>query len=137
MVTDWEGTLPDPYTQINLTEVEDAAPADGFGDRWEARVARTSLEAEQTGMTLFRLRPGKRSPFMHRHTRAEEVYVILAGSGRIKLDDDLRDVRALDAIRVRPDVARALEAGPDGLEFLVVGPHHQGDGEPVDDPWVA
>ncbi len=73
----------------------------------------------------------------HRHTRAEEVYVILAGTGRIKLDDELRDVRALDAIRVRPDVARALEAGPDGLEFLAVGPHHQGDGEPVDDPWVA
>ena len=58
-------------------------------------------------------------------------------TGRIKLDDELRDVRALDAIRVRPDVARALEAGPDGLEFLAVGPHHQGDGEPVDDPWVA
>ena len=73
----------------------------------------------------------------HRHTRAEEVYVILAGTGRIKLDAELRDVRALDAIRVRPDVARALEAEPDGLEFLAVGPHHQGDGEPVDDPGLT
>jgi mannose-6-phosphate isomerase-like protein (cupin superfamily) len=129
--------MPQPYTQIHLTEVEDAAPANGFEDRWEARVARTSLQAEQTGVTHFRLRPGKRSPFSHRHAQAEEVYVILAGSGRMKLDDDLLDVRALDAIRVRPDVARALEAGPDGLEFLAVGPHHLGDGEPVDDPWVT
>jgi mannose-6-phosphate isomerase-like protein (cupin superfamily) len=129
--------MPEPYTQINLAEVEDAAPANGFGGRWEARVARTSLQAEQTGVTHVRLRPGKRSPFSHRHAQAEEVYVILSGSGQIKLGDDLRDVRALDAIRVRPDVARALEAGPDGLEFLAFGPHHDGDGEPVDDPWVA
>jgi mannose-6-phosphate isomerase-like protein (cupin superfamily) len=129
--------MPEPYTQINLAEVEDAAPANGFEDRWEARVARVPLQSEQTGVTHFRLRPGKRSPFSHRHTRAEEVYVILAGSGRINLGGDLLDVRALDAVRVRPDVPRALEAGPDGLEFLVVGPHHEGDGEPVDDPWVA
>jgi mannose-6-phosphate isomerase-like protein (cupin superfamily) len=129
--------MPEPYTQINLADVEDAAPANGFGDRWEARVARTSLQAEQTGVTHFRLRPGKRSPFAHRHTEAEEVYVILAGSGQVKLGDDLVNVGALDAIRVRPDVVRALEAGPEGLEFLVVGPHHDGDGEPVDDPWIA
>jgi mannose-6-phosphate isomerase-like protein (cupin superfamily) len=124
------------YTQINLADVEDAAPANGFGERWEARVARVPLEAEQTGVTHFRLRPGKRSPFAHRHGDAEEVYVILAGSGRIKLDDEVMDVRALDAIRVAPTVVRALEAGPEGLEFLAVGPYHQGDGEPVDDPWV-
>jgi quercetin dioxygenase-like cupin family protein len=129
--------MSDPYTQINLAEVEDAAPANGFGDRWEARVARTELGAEETGVTHFRLRAGKRSPFVHRHENAEEVYVILAGTGRIKLDDELRDVRALDAIRIGPDAARALEAGPDGLEFLAFGPHHDADGEPVDDPWVA
>ena len=129
--------MPPPYTQINLTDVDDAAPANGFGARWEARVARTPLQAEQTGVTHFRLRPGKRSPFSHRHAHAEEVYVILAGSGRIKLDDELVDVGPLDAIRIAPPVARALEAGPDGLEFLVFGPHHEGDGEPVDDPWVG
>ena len=129
--------MPEAYTQLNLADVEDAAPANGFGDRWEARVARTPLDAEQTGVTHFRLHPGKRSPFAHRHTQAEEVYVILAGSGQIKLGDELRDVHTLDAIRVRADVRRALEAGPDGLEFLVVGPHFENDGEPVDDPWVA
>ena len=130
------GDMPRPYTQINLADVEDAAPANGFADRWEARVARVPLGAEQTGVTHFRLRPGKRSPFAHRHTRAEEVYVILSGSGRIKLDDEVLDVRPLDAIRVAPEVVRAMEAGRDGLEFVVFGPHHGADGEEVDDPWV-
>jgi quercetin dioxygenase-like cupin family protein len=128
--------MSSPHTHINLADVQDAAPAGGFGDRWEARVARVDLEAEQTGVTHFRLRPGKRSPFAHRHARAEEVYVILAGSGRVKLDDEITDVRTLDAIRIAPDVVRAFEAGPDGLEFLVVGPHHDADGEPVRDIWV-
>ena len=88
-------------------------------------------------MTFFRLRPGKRSPFTHRHAAAEEVYVVLRGSGRVKLDDELRDVGPLDAVRVAPATARAFEAGPEGLEFLAVGAHHPGDGEPVDDAWTA
>jgi mannose-6-phosphate isomerase-like protein (cupin superfamily) len=88
-------------------------------------------------VTHFRLRPGKRSPFSHRHASAEEIYVVLSGSGRIKLDDRISDVRALDAIRIAPQVARAFEAGPEGLELLAFGPHHAGDGEQVDDPWVA
>ncbi len=125
------------HSRINLADVADAAPAGGFGDRWEARVARTDLKAEQTGLTYFRLRPGKRSPFMHRHKHAEEVYVILSGSGQIKLDDEIVDVGALDAVRVAPEVARAFEAGPEGLEFIAVGPHHDGDGEPVEDSWVG
>jgi mannose-6-phosphate isomerase-like protein (cupin superfamily) len=125
------------YTHINLDEVEDAAPGNGFGDRWEARVARTALGAEQTGVTHFRLRPGKRSPFTHRHERAEEIYVVLSGSGRVKLDDEIADVRPRDAIRVAPQVSRAFEAGAEGLELLAFGPHRSGDGVPVDDPWVA
>jgi len=124
------------HTLINLDEVEDAAPANGFGDRWEARVARSALGAQQTGVTHFRLRPGKRSPFSHRHAQAEEIYVILSGRGVVKLDDEITEVRPLDAIRVAPEVARAFEAGPDGLELLAFGPHHPGDGEPVEDPWV-
>ena len=125
------------YTRISLDDVQDAAPANGFGDRWEARVARSALGAEQTGVTLFRLRAGKRSPFSHRHGRAEEIYVILSGGGLVKLDDEIAEVRALDAIRVAPEVARAFEAGPAGLEFLAFGPYYPGDGEPVDDPWVT
>src|SRR3954454_19061878 len=99
------------YTQLNLQDVDDAAPGNGFGHRWEARVARTALAAEQTGVTHFRLRPGMRSPFSHRHTEAEEIYVVLSGTGRIKLDEQVYDIRPLDAIRVAPQVARAFEAG--------------------------
>lgn len=125
------------YTRINLLDVEDAAPANGFGGRWEARGARSALGAQETGVTHFRLRAGKRSPFSHRHSQAEEIYVILSGGGVVKLDDELAEVRPLDAIRVAPEVARAFEAGSDGLELLAFGPHHPGDGEPIDDPWVS
>jgi quercetin dioxygenase-like cupin family protein len=124
------------YTLIHLGDVEDAAVANGLGHRWEARVAREDLGAERTGLILFRLRPGKRSPFTHRHREAEEVYVILAGSGWVKLDEEIREVAPLDAIRIAPAVARAFEAGPEGLEFIATGRHVAGDGEPVEDPWV-
>src|SRR5215213_6424870 len=127
---------PEPFTKVSLDAVGDAAPANGFGDRWEARVAGEALAAERTGVTLFRLRPGKRSPFTHRHIDAEEVYVVLSGDGRVKLDGELFDVRPLDSIRVAPATARAFEAGPDGLEFLAFGARHPGDGEPVEDPWT-
>jgi quercetin dioxygenase-like cupin family protein len=124
------------WTKLNLDDVEDAALANGFGDRWEARVARQARGAERTGLTLFRIRPGRRSPFSHRHREAEEIYVVLAGEGMVKLGDEPRPVRALDAIRIAPQVPRAFEAGPDGLELLVCGAHHEGDGEAVEDDWV-
>lgn len=124
------------YARVNLPDVPDAAPPNGFGERWEARVAGSSLAAEDTGLSHFRLRAGKRLPFVHRHRNAEEVYVVVTGTGRMKLDDEVLDVGPLDAIRVAPQVARAFEAGPDGLEFIVAGPHHARDGEPVDDGWV-
>jgi mannose-6-phosphate isomerase-like protein (cupin superfamily) len=128
--------MPDAWSKINLDEVEDAAPGNGFGERWEARVARQPLAAERTGLTHFRLRPDKRSPFNHRHREAEEIYVVLSGDGLVKLGDEIRAVRPLDAIRIAPEVPRAFEAGPDGLELLACGAHHEGDGEPVDDDWV-
>jgi mannose-6-phosphate isomerase-like protein (cupin superfamily) len=124
------------FTKVSLAAVDDAAPQNGFGDRWEARVAREALGSERTGVTLFRLLPGKRSPFTHRHTDAEEIYVVLSGRGRVKLEDEILDVGPLDSIRVAPATARAFEAGPEGLEFLVFGPHHPGDGEAVEDPWT-
>ena len=119
-----------------MPAVEDVAPANGFGERWEARVAHSALAAERTGVTFFRLFPGKRSPFTHRHTEAEEIYVVLSGSGRVKLDDKVIDVGTLDSIRVAPATARAFEAGQDGLELLAFGAHHPADGEPVEDPWT-
>jgi mannose-6-phosphate isomerase-like protein (cupin superfamily) len=122
--------MADQWTKINLDEVEDAAPGNGVGERWEARVAREPLDARETGLTHFRLRPGRRSPFSHRHRESEEVYVILAGNGQVKLGDELR------AIRIAPEVPRAFEAGPGGLEFIAFGAHHEADGEPVEDDWV-
>jgi mannose-6-phosphate isomerase-like protein (cupin superfamily) len=118
--------VADPYTHLNLGEIEDAAPGNGFGERWEARVAREDLGAAQTGLTHFRLRPGRRSPFVHRHREAEEIYVVLSGAGTVKLGDQLRPVGPLDAIRIAPAVPRAFEAGPDGLELIAFGPPRRG-----------
>lgn len=85
----------------------------------------------------MRIHPGKRSPFTHRHKSAEEIYVVLSGSGRVKLDEEIRDVAPLDAIRVAPHTPRAFEAGEDGLELLAFGPRVVDDAEVVDDPWTA
>jgi quinol monooxygenase YgiN/quercetin dioxygenase-like cupin family protein len=125
------------YTLVNLEEVEDMAPRFGLGEHGEARFAGRRLGAIRTGISHQRLRPGARQAFGHRHQHAEEVVVVLAGSGKVKIDDEVRDVRGLDAIRFAPGSARAFEAGPEGLDFLVFGPHHPGD--PVMDPsfWPA
>lgn len=124
------------YTIKNLGEVEDAAAAHGLSELQEARFATGDLDAETIGLAHIVVKPGKRQPFAHRHEQAEEVYVVLSGSGRVRLDDDIRDVARLDAIRVAPDITRAFEAGDEGLELLVFGPRHQGDGEIVRDFWA-
>lgn len=82
-----------------------------------------------------RLRPGKRQQFDHRHDQAEEVYVVLAGSGRMKLDEEIVEVSKLDAIRVSPETMRAFEAGEEGLEILVFSQHFAKDGEMVAGWW--
>jgi len=127
--------MPTPFTRKRLTDVKDSAPEFGYGDIQEARFAGKDLDAEQTGVSHLRLKPGERSPFGHRHEQAEEVYVVLSGSGRIKLDDEIVDIEVLDAIRVAPEVTRAFEAGSDGIEVLAVGAHHEGDGEIIPGWW--
>src|SRR3954454_18123277 len=124
------------YTIRNLREVEDLAAKHGFGEVQEARFPRGDLEAERTGLMYLILKPGKRSAFGHRHKEAEEIYVVLSGHGRIKLDDDIVAIRPLDSIRMAPGVTRALEAGPEGLEVLAFGPRHEDDAEIVADFWV-
>ncbi len=119
----------------NLRHVKDAAADHGFGEIQEARFPTEELQAENTGLGYLILRPDKRQPFAHRHKAAEEIYVVLAGSGRLKLDDELLDVGTMDAVRVAPQVARSFEAGPEGLEILVFGPRHAGDAEIVQDFW--
>ena len=117
------------FTIKNLREVEDMAPRFGFQEVQEARFAYRDLEAETIGLAFNRVKPGCRQAFAHRHEQAEEIYVVLSGTGRIKLDDAVREVQPMDAIRVSPEVARAFEADSDGLELLVFGPRHGGDGE--------
>ncbi|HEU0023702.1 MAG TPA: cupin domain-containing protein [Thermoleophilaceae bacterium] len=123
------------YSIKNLQEVEDSAAKHGFSDTQEARFPREDLDAESTGLAYIVLRPGKQQPFAHRHERAEEIYVVLSGSGRLKLDDEIIEVGPMDAIRMAPQVARALEAGDEGLEVLAFGPRHAGDAEMVKDFW--
>jgi quinol monooxygenase YgiN/mannose-6-phosphate isomerase-like protein (cupin superfamily) len=123
------------FTIQSLEAVEDQAPKFGLGDFGEARFARRDLNARATGISLQRLRPGRRQAFGHRHRHAEEVYIVLGGSGRVRVDDEIRDVRERDAIRVAPDSFRAFEAGPEGLELLAVGAHHSGETEMAADFW--
>lgn len=120
------------YTHLNLEEVEDMAPRFGFGEQLEARFANQALGTLRTGVSHQRLRPGVRQAFGHRNQHAEEVMVVLRGSGRVKIDDEIRDVAALDAIRFAPGSMRAFEAGAEGLELLVFSARHPGDA--VTDP---
>lgn len=115
------------YTHINLEDVEDMAPRFGLGEMGESRFANRALSTSGTGVSHQRLRPGVRQAFGHRHQHAEEVVVVLAGSGRVKIDDEVRDVRARDAIRLAPTTGRAFEAGPQGLELLVFSAKRPGD----------
>ena len=128
--------MADSYTLKKLTDVEDSAPKFGLGETQEARFANDDLEVEDTGVSHHRLKADKRQGFAHKHEKAEEVYVVLAGSGRVKLDDEVIEVEALDAIRVSPGVTRAFEAGSDGIELLAFGPRQKGDGEVIQDWWT-
>jgi quinol monooxygenase YgiN/mannose-6-phosphate isomerase-like protein (cupin superfamily) len=124
------------FTVRNLAEAEDQAAKYGYGEMGEARFVSDDLDAERTGVSHQVLRPGKRQMFAHRHHRAEEVYVVLSGSGRLRIEDELVELRPLDAIRVAPDQTRAFEAGPDGLEILACGARARGDAEIVPDWWT-
>jgi mannose-6-phosphate isomerase-like protein (cupin superfamily) len=127
--------MPAPYTVKRLTDVKDSATEFGVGGDMEARFAKDDLDAERTGVSHHRIKPSKRQPFGHKHEQAEEIYVVLRGSGRVKLDDDVIEVEPLDAVRVAPGVMRAFEAGPGGIEVLALGARHDGDGEIVPGWW--
>ncbi len=123
------------YAKKNLRSIKDSAVEHGLSDTQEARFPRDDLGAEQTGINFLRVKPAPREAFAHRHRVAEEIYVVVSGSGRVKLDDELVELSALDVVRVSPGVARAFEAGDEGLEVLIFGPHVEGDGELVPDFW--
>jgi quercetin dioxygenase-like cupin family protein len=125
-----------PFTIRNLKEIEDSAGERAPGI--EGRFARKHLDSEHLGISYFRYEPGVRAPMAHSHREQEEAYIVIAGSGRVRLDDEVRDVRQWDVVRVAPGTVRAFEAGEEGLEFVAVGSDRPegGDGVPAPAPWI-
>ncbi len=124
------------FTIKNIMEIEDAT-----GEQMpdiEARFGRKHLDSEHLGVSYFRYGPNFRSQMGHSHREQEEAYVVISGSGKVKLDEEILELRQWDILRVAPHVVRAFEGGPDGLEFLAVGSDRpeEGDGVPVGDWWT-
>lgn len=110
------------YTKTNLrNDVDDQAPRFGMPAEMQARFARTPLGGKTLGVSLFKLEPNFRIPFGHKHATQEEVYVIVRGSARVKVEGNVVDLDAWDALRIDKDTMRDVEAGPDGVEYLAFG----------------
>jgi uncharacterized cupin superfamily protein len=110
------------YTLLNLTrDVEDMGERFGYAPNMEARFARKPLGLEQSGISYFKIAPGFRAPFGHRHSEQEEVYLVLSGSARVKLDDEILELKPMDAVRIPVSTTRGFEAGPDGAEIVAFG----------------
>ncbi len=126
------------YTIVNIRESEDWAPKFGMPSGMKAHFPKRELGCTIGAVGLERLEPGFRTPFGHRHRQQEELYVIVAGSGSVKLDDEVVAVRQWDVIRVAPETMRNFEAGPDGLEVLAFGSPiaEESDGEIVPGWWT-
>ena len=120
------------FTIVNLKEIEDSV-----GDRApgvEGRLARSHLDSEHLGVSYFRYAPGTRAAVGHSHREQEEVYLVIGGSGRINLDNQVHELRKWDLVRLSPPVVRAVEAGDDGLELLAIGSDRPEGGDGVTAP---
>ena len=123
------------YTKLNLKEVENQSPKFGLTEM-EFRSARVPLEMENAGLSYLRVAPNYRVPFGHNHTVQEEVYVLLNGSARLKLDDEIIDMTPLDAVRIHKDTMRNFEGGPEGAEIIAFGAPNTGPGDgPMTQDW--
>jgi mannose-6-phosphate isomerase-like protein (cupin superfamily) len=110
------------YTVVNLKQdVEDMAPRFGFSPGLESRFARGPLELEKSGVSYYRMAPGYRLPFGHRHSEQEEVYAVVSGSARFKVGDDVVELGQWDVLRVPGEVWRGMEGGPEGAEIIAFG----------------
>ena len=109
------------YTKTNLKEIEDQAPRGGLSPGLKAHFARAPLELQKSGISYFRVAPNFRVPFGHLHKEQEEVYLVVDGSARVKVDDDVVELRPWDAIRIPPGSMRGFEAGSDGAEIVAFG----------------
>jgi mannose-6-phosphate isomerase-like protein (cupin superfamily) len=119
--------MAEGFTIVNLKDVENAAERQGLAPELEARFASKDLELEDSGFSYQKLAPNFRTPWGHRHERQEELYLIVSGSGRMKIEDQIIQVKAWDAIRVPQDQMRAFEAGEEGLELLAFGAPRSGE----------
>ena len=127
-----------PYTLINIDEVEDSATQFGLSPSLEARFARRALGSSRLGVSRETLAPGFRVPFGHTHSEQEEVYVVLRGSGRIKIDDEIVELAEGDLVRVSPGAWRCTEAGADGMQLLAVGaPTSEENDAEIEQGWWA
>ena len=128
--------MPAGYTVVNLREVEDMAPRFGLSPSLESRFAREALGLEKSGVSYFRIAPGFRMPFGHAH-EVQEEYLLVGGSARLKLDDELVELRPWDTVRIAAPTMRALEGGPEGAEVVAFGaPSTETlDTEPVPNWW--
>jgi quercetin dioxygenase-like cupin family protein len=118
------------YATKNLMEIDDLFE----GPEIQARFSRKYLDSEHLGVSLFKYAPGFVAKDGHHHKVQEEAYVVIAGSGRIRLDDDVVELRQWDVVRVAPEVVRGFEAGPEGLEVIAVGADKPEGGDGVRDP---
>lgn len=109
------------YTKQNLRRVENQAPKFGMPEGLEARFGRSALGGETLGVSVFKLAPGYRLPFGHKHETQEEVYVVVRGSARVKVEDEVVELGEWDAIRIGRNTMRGVEAGPDGVEYIAFG----------------
>jgi len=124
------------FTKLNLKDdVENASERFGLAPQMEARFARRAMGIEGGGFSYQKLAPDFRSPIAHRHQTQEEVYVVVSGGGRIKIEDDVHDLKQWDAVRLPAQTPRAFEAGPDGLELLAIGFGAGGDAEQLKGFW--
>ena len=105
------------YAVKNLMEIEPT----GDPSSVEFRFSRKYLDSEQLGVTHERIAPGHSAGDGHSHEVQEEAYVVVEGSGVIKLDDERVEIKQWDVIRVAPEVVRGFDAGPDGLTLIAVG----------------
>jgi mannose-6-phosphate isomerase-like protein (cupin superfamily) len=117
------------YKVVKVSDVPDQGPNFGFEGQMEARFLREDLGLENSGVSYLRLAPDFRIPFGHKHKVQEEVYVLVSGSARMKIGDDTVELEPWTAIRLPKDTMRAIEAGPEGAEFVLVGAPKTGPGD--------
>lgn len=117
------------YAVKNLLEIDNLSGSEEF----QIRFSRKYIDSEELGVSLLRVAPDFKATDGHHHKEQEEAYVVIGGSGRIRLDDEVVELKQFDVVRVAPQVVRAFEGGPEGLEVIAVGGQKPEGGDGVRD----